>query len=284
MPLSGIYKFIRTGRIKVNGKRAKQDVVLHEGDTVHLYMTDEDFALTSKPKREKYAGVSQDLQVVYEDDEIIIVDKPVGVLVHAAEGEHSSTLQARVEAYVYRTKAMDFGQAFRPAPVHRLDRNTSGLVVFAKTSRAARDWGAAIQTADVQKEYCALVSGRVSKPGRVQTALIREGDHVTKVAVDGGKESSTSYQPVYASGGTTLLRIRLETGRTHQIRAHLASIGHPLIGDRKYGARGPRNEVFYLHAFHLNMSNRIDVVAPLPQRFVDKLKSLGYPATVLDVR
>lgn len=275
MPLSGVYKFIRTGRLKVNGKRAKQDHVLHTGDVVFLYMTDEDYEASTRIKRKKYGGVSQVIDVRYEDDELLIVNKPAGVLVHAADGNHASTLQARVEAYVYRTQQVPTGQAFHPAPVHRLDRNTSGLVLFAKTSRAARYWGEAFKTGDILKEYVALVHGRIVDSGVIRSALERRGARVTEV-VEEGKESVTHYEPIGSASRTTLLRIRLETGRTHQIRAHLASKGHSLVGDRKYGGAASDGDTFYLHAFHLRLSPEIDVFSSMPDRFQEQLTKLGY--------
>ncbi|EJY55676.1 pseudouridine synthase, RluA family [Alicyclobacillus hesperidum URH17-3-68] len=280
MPLSGIYKCIRTGRVKVNGKRAKQETVLVEGDVVHLYMAEDDFANLTRPKRPKYAGVSRDIEVVHEDADILVVNKPVGVLVHPAEGEYASTLQARVEAYVYANRPVRAGEAFHPAPVHRLDRNTSGLIVFAKTSRAAKRWSQAFQSGDVIKEYWALVEGEVRQPGFVEAALTRDGQ-VTRIANDGGKRSATYYEPLDVSRGTSWLQVRLETGRTHQIRAHLAHIGHPLVGDLKYGARPTRGEPFFLHAVHLRLANQLDLTAPIPQRFKRKLESLGYDLTRL---
>ncbi|GMA61746.1 RluA family pseudouridine synthase [Alicyclobacillus fastidiosus] len=281
MPLSGIHKFIRTGRIKVNGKRGKRDTVLHTGDTVHLYMTDEDYAASKRPKREKYAGVKVDLDIRYEDGEMLIVNKPAGVLVHAADGDYSSTLQAQVEAYVYRNREAQEGQAFTPAPVHRLDRNTTGLVIFAKTSRAARELGLKFQSGGIKKTYLALVVGEVAKPGRVTAALARVSDELTAVAPE-GKESATHYAPLASAGGTTLLTIRLETGRTHQIRAHMAHIRHPLVGDVKYGARRNRIGSFFLHAARLEKEPDLSVTAPLPHAFEAKLKALGY--SVPDLR
>lgn len=276
MPLSGIHKFIRIGRIKVNGKRAKRDTVLRQGDSVNLYMSDEDYTASRQDKREKFAGVRRDVEVYLETDEMLIVNKPLGVLVHAAEGaEYVSTLQAQVEAYVYRARERSAGQAFSPAPVHRLDRNTSGLVIFAKTSRAARELGAAFQEGRIVKTYFALVNGLVRKGGTILAALARDNDAVTRIDST-GKASATHYSPVEAAGGTTLLQIRLETGRTHQIRAHMAHIHHPLVGDVKYGARRRGSEPFYLHAAHLSKMGEFTVIAPLPQRFQKKLTQLGY--------
>lgn len=278
MPLSGVHKFIRTGRIKVNGKRGKRDSVLRTGDSVQLYMSEEDFQTSTRVERRRFGGVSRDIEVCYENEEILVIDKPTGVLVHAAEGvDYASTLQAQVEAYVFRNRDRVNGQAFSPAPVHRLDRNTSGLVLFAKTSRSARDFGLAFQSGAMVKEYFALVTGSVREPGEISVSLSRQDGTVTRVDEAAGKESATRYWPLFQAGSTTLLRLRLDTGRTHQIRAHLAHIGHPLVADAKYGAKRFHGETFYLHAGHLSRGDDLDVSAPLPRRFVQKLSQTGYP-------
>ncbi|SIS91183.1 RluA family pseudouridine synthase [Alicyclobacillus vulcanalis] len=271
LPLSGVYKSIRMGRVKVNGKRAKQDTRLHEGDLVRLYFTPEDYeSLRARPIA-KYQGVSRAIQILYEDDEIVAVNKPAGVLTHPAEGEYKTSLAVQVEAYVY-----DHGGdgAFRAAPVHRLDRNTSGVVIFAKTARAAKAWADALQRGEVEKEYLALVEGEWQGEGRLAVEVVRDGP-LTRVVERGGKASETAYEVVASSRGTSLVRLRLLTGRTHQIRVHMAHLGHPLVADRKYGARPVPGEHFYLHARRVTWDG-IDVTAPLPDRMVEKLRSLGY--------
>ncbi len=272
LPLSGVYKSIRTGRVKVNGKRAKQDTRLHEGDIVHLYFSDDDFASLRAHPVAKYRGVSRAIDVLYEDEEILAVNKPVGVLTHPADGEYKASLAAQVEAYVYDRGARE--SAFRAAPVHRLDRNTSGVVVFAKTARAAKAWADAFHRGEVEKEYLAIVEGEWSGCGRVAVDVRRVGN-VTRVVEDSGKPSETAYDVIASSRGTSLVRLRLLTGRTHQIRVHMAHLGHPLLADRKYGARPVSGETFYLHARRVKWRD-IDVVAPVPERMADKLRALGY--------
>lgn len=277
MPLSGIYKFVRTGRIKVNKRRAKRDTVLHSGDRVELYMSEEDYETTRGSTRGKYIGVSSELNVKFEDEDCVVVHKPAGILVHAAKGEnYASTLQAQVEAYIYRSVSPSRGQAFTPSPVHRLDRNTSGLVIFAKTSRAARNLGQRFDFADVKKLYICLVEGTVRQAGRIDAALSREDESVTTVDVADGKRSITSYEPLDHVAKTSLLWIQIETGRTHQIRAHMAHIEHPLLNDAKYGARRKTGEFFYLHCAALCIPDKFDLTDPLPERFNAKLDNLGY--------
>ncbi|MFD1674745.1 RluA family pseudouridine synthase [Alicyclobacillus fodiniaquatilis] len=283
MPLSGVHKFIRTGRIKVNGKRAKRDTILQSGDKVRLFIADEDYAALIKPQKEKFAGVAHGIDVRYEDDEFVIVNKRAGVLVHAADGDYAATLQAQVEAYLYHAEPKTEGQAFSPSPVHRLDRNTTGLVIFAKTSRSAREAGALFQTGAIRKDYLALVNGIVRSPGSVEAALARVNDDVTRVDAS-GKASATRYWPIASANGTSLLLIRLDTGRTHQIRAHMSHIHHPLIGDVKYGAPRKAGSTFYLHAAHLDIQSAIHVTAPLPQRFRRHLAALGYDLSTLDAK
>ncbi|WP_206830829.1 RluA family pseudouridine synthase [Alicyclobacillus fructus] len=277
LPLSGVYKSIRTGRVKVNGKRAKQDTRLHEGDVVHLYFSDDDYASLHAHPVKKYHGVSRDIEVLYEDDEIVAVNKPAGVLTHPAEGEYKTSLAAQVEAYVYDRGAKQ--GAFRAAPVHRLDRNTSGVVIFAKTARAAKAWADAIQRGEVLKEYLAIVEGAWAGQGHVEVGVRREG-HTTRIAREGGKPSETAYEVIASSRGTSLVRLRLLTGRTHQIRVHMAHLGHPLLADRKYGARPIQGETFYLHA-HRVAWNGVDVIAPIPKRMMEKLQTLGYRVSEL---
>ncbi|AEJ43227.1 RluA family pseudouridine synthase [Alicyclobacillus acidocaldarius] len=272
LPLSGVYKSIRTGRVKVNGKRAKQDTRLHEGDIVHLYFRDEDYASLHAHPVAKYHGVSRAIDILYEDDEIVAVNKPAGVLTHPADGEYKTSLAAQVEAYVYDRGARQ--GAFRAAPVHRLDRNTSGVVVFAKTARAAKAWAEAFQRGEVEKEYLAIAEGEWSGSGRVAVDVRREGN-VTRVVEDSGKPSETVYEVVASSRGTSLVRLCLLTGRTHQIRVHMAHLGHPLLADRKYGARPIPGESFYLHARRVKWRD-VDVKAPIPDRMADKLRALGY--------
>ena len=283
VPLSGIYKMIRTGRVKRNGKKAKSEDVVQLGDTIRLYIAEADYEQVSKPVK-KFAGVSTDIDVVYEDNEILIVNKPVGLLTHGAEGEYKDTLVNRVLAYLHSRNELQ-KSVFTPSPVNRLDRNTSGLVIFSKTGETTRTLAEEIRSHHVDKWYIALVKGPIRESGEIRTNLTRVNDARTRVSRT-GKESVTKYFPILSRGNTTLVRIQLVSGRTHQIRAHFSHIGHPLVGDVKYGGGSPVKEGNaihqWLHAITIQLPDGREFHAPLPDAFVAKLRELGYSDKDLD--
>ncbi|MCL6637805.1 MAG: RluA family pseudouridine synthase [Alicyclobacillus sp.] len=306
IPLSGIQKMIRTGRVRLNGKKAKPDDVVQPGDVVRLAMSADDFAQVSRPAR-KFAGVSSDIEVLYEDEALLAVNKPAGLLTHGAPGEYKDTLVNRVAAYLYRTQHGD-ARRFLPAPVHRLDRNTSGVVLFAKTAEAARTLAEDLRSHAWRKMYLALVRGVPPVRGKIDVPLARINSQRTQVVADAGKPAVTVYERLASAGGTSLLKVELVSGRTHQIRAHFASIGYPLWGDVKYGGgvvRGPVGQQGHsphspavrhsatrltallgekqkvashqwLHAWYVQLPNGRVVTAPLPAAFLHVLRHLGY--------
>jgi RluA family pseudouridine synthase len=283
VPLSGIYKMVRTGRIKLNGKRAKAEDIVQVDDIVRLYMADADYAEVSK-KEKKFGGVDFNVDVVFEDAEMIVVNKPAGLLTHGAEGEYKNTLVNQVLAYLHHQGKLD-SHVFTPAPVHRLDRNTSGLVVFAKTGDAVRRLTSAIQDHRMGKWYIAIVKGEINQSGEINSRLGRASGFRT-VAGEEGKESETLYEPLCAKNGTTVVRIQLISGRTHQIRAHFSHIGHPLLGDVKYGGGRPvkdSHEIHqWLHAIKMRFPDGKTIFAPVPDAYGQQLKRLGYMAS--DIR
>lgn len=277
VPLSGIHKMIRTGRVKQNGKKAKGEDVVRVGDVIRLYMAEEDYAQVSKPVR-KFGGVSTDVEFVYEDDEIIAVNKPMGLLVHGAVGEHKDTLVNRVLAALHHQGKLQ-GRPFMPAPVNRLDRNTSGIVVFAKTGEAARLLTSLIASREVEKSYVAWVTGRIRKSGEIRASLARQENNRTTADVE-GKESLTLYEPIVDRIETSVVKVRLISGRTHQIRAHFAHIRHPLVGDVKYGGGAPVDEGEmvhqWLHSVQMKLPDGRVFRAPLPVEFQEVLLDDGY--------
>lgn len=278
VPLSGIHKMLRTGRIKRDGKRLKGEDTVRQGDHIQLLMAQADFDIVRKPTK-KFAGVNADIDVVYENADMLVVNKPVGLLTHGAEGEFKDHLVNRVLAYLHSRGQLD-DLAFTPAPVHRLDRNTSGLVIFAKTGSAARMLSNDLQSKSMKKWYIALVTGELQGDGQITAPLERDEDSNRTSATNQGKLATTRYRFVASSHATTLVQVELETGRTHQIRAHFSHIGHPLWGDVKYGARpssaGQPLRHQWLHAACLEFSSGLVLKAPLPSDFVTTLRRLGY--------
>lgn len=233
IPKSMLYKSLRKNCVRVNGKHIKDGAfMLNEGDNVTLYMKDEFFV------REEFKYVKPQLDIVYEDSNIMVINKPVGMLCHADENGKGETLIDMVVSYLYDTGEYNLNNenTFKPALCNRLDRNTGGLVISAKNAPALREMNRAIKAREVHKFYSAVCEGYTSPSGELKDKLSREGK-VTQVT-DDGKDAHLTYKAIAQRNGYTLLEIELLTGRTHQIRAQFKNIGHPLAGDSKYGATG----------------------------------------------
>ena len=241
MPPSLMYKSIRTKKIKVNRKRAEISQILNEGDTVQLFLPDELF----EPKSEKtslYAHITPSFNVVYEDSNILLADKPSGMSVHADEDSDSNDLITQIQAYLYKKGEYDpeSEQSFAPALCNRIDRNTAGIVIAAKNAEALREMNAVIKERSITKKYLCAVHGVPSKKeAKLKGHLIKNSKTNTVTVYDsprrGSREILTKYKVLGSKNGLSLLEIELLTGRTHQIRAHMSFVGHPLLGDGKYG-------------------------------------------------
>ncbi|MDY6065865.1 MAG: RluA family pseudouridine synthase [Finegoldia sp.] len=238
MPKMGknmVQKFIRTKKIKVNKKRSEADYILKDTDIVNIYIYDE--VIEKYQDKRVYTADDFNLKVVYEDDDIIIIDKPAGILSHAADKkDYGKNIVDMMVSYLIKRGAFVPAKdsTFTPALVNRLDRNTAGLILGAKTYDSLKYFNELFKRREVTKLYESLVAGRLST-GIIDLSLQKDEDkNISKVG-QAGKKSMTKIISAEDLGGYSLVRIDLLTGRTHQIRAHLAAINNPIIGDIKYG-------------------------------------------------
>ncbi|MCL2843587.1 MAG: RluA family pseudouridine synthase [Oscillospiraceae bacterium] len=249
LPGTLVQKYIRTKRIKVGGRRTERGYRLIEGDTVQLYINDEFFGTE---RAEDYATPTVSaLEVVFEDTNILIVDKSPGLLCHAGNEQGAETLVDRVKAYLYHTGAWNPAQeqSFVPALCNRLDRNTGGLVLVGKTAAAQACLNEKIRQREVDKYYLLVVHGRPEpEAGRIGGHLVKDRtqNRVVQAVVgaEDAKNAITEYRTLETKGDLSLVECKLITGRTHQIRAQMAALGCPLVGDRKYGGRAMAGQTY----------------------------------------
>ena len=243
--LGQIARFLRLGRIKVDGRRGREDTVLAAGQQVELYVEDEWFAA---PAREDpfYSKIRPKLTILYEDANVMLLDKRPGLICHPDEGEKVHTLLTYAQAYLYQKGEWQPGQGFAPALCNRIDRFTGGIVILAKNAEALRVMDAKLRGREVEKYYLCAVHGKMKYPeGTLRHHLIKRPEQkkvsVVRPGEPGSKEAITHYRVVDEANGLTLCECLLGSGRTHQIRAQFAHIGHPLLGDNQYG-RAQLNE------------------------------------------
>ena len=257
LPPSLLYKSIRLKKIKVNRKRAENNQILLEGDTIQCFLAEEFFE--KKADEHSFESINVHLDIIYEDENIMLLNKRPGVSVHEDEEGSTNTLITHVQAYLYQKGEYrpEDEQSFAPALCNRIDRNTGGIVIAAKNAESLRVMNEKIKNREIDKFYLAAVHG-VPKP---ESATIRgyllkdEKKNMVRVydknPPRGAKEIITKYKVVAKKSDSSLVEVELLTGRTHQIRAHMAYIGHPLVGDGKYGvnkndrAKGYKYQALY---------------------------------------
>jgi 23S rRNA pseudouridine1911/1915/1917 synthase len=270
---SRVAALARAGHVTLNGATAKPASLVHAGDAVEVVV----------PAPIPLDLVAQDIPitVVYQDAQLLVVDKPAGLPVHPGPGHPDRTLVNALLAMV--PDLAGIGGTMRPGIVHRLDKDTSGLMIVAKTDAAHRSLSAQLKERRVKKTYVALVDGAVKRDeGEIDGSIARHPVHRQRMAiVKGGRDARTRYAVVKRYAAHTLVEAYPVTGRTHQIRVHFASLGHPLVGDAVYGKRSPLVERHFLHAARLGFwlapeeAELREFESPLPDDLLAALAALG---------
>lgn len=276
LPKSVMYKYIRKKSIKINKKRATPEQILNEGDLIELYINDE--FLCEKRRSYDFLKASKKLDIIYEDENIIIIDKPVGLLCHPDKNEFTDTAISRIKRYLYEERKWnpDDSKGFSPSICNRLDRNTQGLVIAAKNADSLRILNEKIKKREISKYYLAILNGTPKEKEGTIKGYLTKNEQKNKVSFslekkDNSKNSETRYRVLETKGDKSLVEVELITGRTHQIRVHFASIGCPLCDDGKYGKEQGRFRQklfayklifdFKTDAKELNYLNKKEIVA-----------------------
>ena len=240
--LGRLNKALRENKIKLNGKKQPLATRVQNGDVIRVYLLDDQLGLTSQEGPE-FLQARAPAEFIYENDDLIVANKPAGIPV---DGDEADTLLNRVLRRLYEEKRWD--AAHEPRLCHRLDTGTSGLVLLAKNNAAEAFLTAAIKARDIEKRYLCVTFGRPNPPAALlRDYLLKDAERgivrITDTTAGGAKEVITGYETLAVSGRLALLEVELVTGRTHQIRAHLAHIGCPILGDSKYGSNAANREL-----------------------------------------
>lgn len=250
MPTALIYKFIRKKCVSVNKKKVKENYILQQGDVLSFFISDEFFG-EKTAAQEPFRTLTPSLTVAYEDENILIADKPAGMIVHADEHETYHTLINHIQAYLFQKKEYrpEEENAFAPALCNRIDRNTHGLVIAAKNAGALAEMNELIRLRMIEKRYLLVAHGLFrEKSGELRSRLEKDSKtNTVHVSTKYGKEAVTRYRVlcVNREKALSLVEAELLTGRTHQIRAQFAEAGHPLLGDGKYAVNKADREAGY---------------------------------------
>ncbi|HKW99437.1 MAG TPA: RluA family pseudouridine synthase [Bryobacteraceae bacterium] len=277
-----IQQWIKAGRVLVNGAPVRPSYALREQDVID--------ATPTAPAPLRATPEPIPLLILYEDDDVVAIDKPAGMVVHAGAGVHSGTL---VNALLGRFQSLSKTAGdLRPGIVHRLDRYTSGVLLVAKNDAAHQQLAGQFSSRRVEKTYLALVHGNIKQDhGHIETPIARDPHRRVRMTarLSRGRTASTTFRVLRRLTGFTFLEVRIGTGRTHQIRVHLASIGHPVAGDRLYGAPAkiggePTLDRYFLHAHRIRFAQPstgepVTVESPLPQELADWMQRRERPVT-----
>ncbi len=261
LPKSLMFKEIRKKNIKINKKRTAPDYFVNEDDVLQLYLNDD--VLEEKQEHYDFMRASKELNIIYEDENLLLIDKKAGVLCHPVKDEYTDTVISRVQRYLYKKNEWNpkDSKTFSPALANRLDRNTAGIIIAAKNAEALRVLNSKIKSREIEKYYLAATEGTFNKKSDTLTAYLVKNEKQNKVYVydephGDCKKIITKYSVLESRNNKSLVEIELITGRTHQIRAHFAHIGHPLINDGKYGKNeGRYRQELYSYKLKFNFKD-----------------------------
>ena len=286
LPAPLAQKYIRLKRVKVNGKGSKRDVRLAVGDVLQLYINDEFFEKPT-PENAFLSLYQPKLNILYEDEHILLVDKRPGMVVHPDESERVNTLLTHIQAYLYQKKEWSpyWENSFAPALCNRIDRNTGGIVMAAKNAETLRILNQKIRDREIAKYYLAIIHGKMTPPqGKLEGFLLKDEDKaqvkVFRKPVPGGKSAATLYKTLTVNRGLSLVECELLTGRTHQIRAQFAAAGHPLLGDGKYGRE--RDNKQYGRSFQALYSYKLEFTFPTGAGILEYLRGRVFTVEKVD--
>ena len=290
-PKSFFYKMLRKKNITLNGKKAEGSEKLEEGDRVALFLSEETIGKFREETKVSYPTAR--LSILYEDEDVVFINKPAGMLSQKAEAEDVSLTEYLIGNLLAKGEITEESLAtFKPAVCNRLDRNTSGIVICGKSLHGLQTMSAMLKERTLEKIYYCIVKGRMTEAQTLEGYLYKDEAanrvEIRKAPGEGAAPIKTAYQPLQSNGICTLLQVELITGRSHQIRAHLASIGHPVLGDSKYGDREV-NRIFrekygvqrqMLHAAQLSLPKDLPelraaghrITAPIPADMVHVIK------------
>lgn len=264
LPAPLAQKYIRLKRVKRNGRGSQRDARLERGDVLQLYINDEFFDAPT-PENAFLSVAKPRLNILYEDNHLLLVDKRPGMVVHPDEGERVNTLITHIQAYLYQKKEWSpyRENTFAPALCNRIDRNTGGIVIAAKTAQALRVMNQKIRDRELQKLYLCVVHGELDpREGRLKGYILKDDNRaqvrVFDRPVPGGRTAVTLYRTLKVRDGLSLVECDLITGRTHQIRAQFAAAGHPLLGDGKYGRERDGRKYQALYSYKLRFDFTTD--------------------------
>lgn len=286
LPAPLAQKYIRLKRVKVNGKGSARDVRLQVGDLLQLYINDEFF---DQPREDNafLAVFKPKLDIVYEDENLMLLNKRPGLLCHADEHEKVNTLITHIQAYLYQKKEWNprDEHSFTPALCNRIDRNTGGIVMAAKNAETLRILNQKIKDREIAKFYLAIIHGRMAPPqGKLEGFLLKDESRaqvkVFHKPVPGGKSAATLYKTLKVNRELSLVECELLTGRTHQIRAQFAAAGHPLLGDGKYGRE--RDNKQYGRSFQALYSYKLEFTFPTDAGLLEYLRGKVFTVDNVD--